>query len=446
MKKFLAFIFIAVCSCAILFAAGQAEKAVKADDGKETLVVWDQFYPASQNQLMDEFVKEFEEMHNCKIERVLYDTESMRTTLRTALSSNIGPDIFYYDAGPAFLGAFVNAGLVYDLSDTYVKKGWNNTLAGWTIERVMYNGKQWAVPHEIEFTCLYYNKDIVSKLGFNNRIIKIPGKKDLWTFRSFQDYLDLVQAAKDAGYIGISLGMRNPGYGGHLFSYLVTLSAGKEKIDNILFGDGTWADADVIRALSYFEEFSKKGFYTPSPNSVSYDETNALFFGGRTATNPAGTWLVSDILDEVDDPSKIGFLLLPSMDNPSVISAGAGIGSAFAISEASSKKELAVEFLDYITNKQNSERWISQGQVIPANVKIDLDLIDLPEMMEQAIEGAELVHAYNLDVIMPSEWNQAMMNGIQALVNGTDTPRGVAQKMQEAWAGAKLRGDIWKAY
>jgi raffinose/stachyose/melibiose transport system substrate-binding protein len=440
MKK-IAVLLLLVLLAAAVFGTGKTDTA----SGKPVLVVWDQFYPASQDALMKELIAGFESQHNCVVQRTLYTTEQLRATLRTALASGTGPDIFYYDAGPAFLGAFANAGLVYDLTGAYQRKGWNNTLAKWTVERTTYNGKKWGVPHEIEFTCLYYNKNILRQLGFENRVVKIPGSTDLYTLTGFNDYLAILDAAKKAGYISLSLGMRNnPGYGGHLFSYLATVCAGKDKIDNILFGNGSWEDPAIIQALTYFQDFQKQGYYTPSPNSVSYDETNALFFGGRIATNPAGTWLIADILDQVPNPDDIGLLLLPPVSG-NQISAASGLGSCFGVASSTKNPDLAVEFLDYITNKTSSEKWINQGQVIPANTTIDLSSIKLSRMMAQAIEGASLNHAYNLDVVMPAEWNDAMTNGLQALVNGTDTPAGVASKMQRAWSTAKAAGNIWKA-
>lgn len=443
-KSLLLGLTLVVLVPSLLFAGAQVEKA-STSENMPVLVIWDQFFPESQNKLMDSFISEFEASHNVKIERTLYDTESLRTTLRSALASGTGPDIFYYDAGPAFLGSFASAGLVKDLTADYEKNGWNDTLSDWATERVTYSGKKYGVPHEIEFTCCYVNKAILKNIGMEDAIIKLGGSENLYTFKDFSVYEAILQKSKEAGYIPLSLGMRNPGYGGHLYSYLVTLTAGKEKIDNILFGDGTWEDPDVVNALELFQEWNEKGYYTPSPNSVSYDETNALFFTGKTATNPSGTWLIADILDQVSNPDDFIIVMLPAEKEGLPVAAGSGIGSCFAISASSKEPELAVEFLNYITNKANSERWINEGQIIPANVTIDLSTIELPFMMKQAIEGASLNHAYNLDVVMPSAWNDAMMNGIQALINGSDTPASVSSKMQKAWADAKAAGDIWKA-
>jgi ABC-type glycerol-3-phosphate transport system substrate-binding protein len=146
----------------------------------------------------------------------------------------------------------------------------------------------------------------------------------------------------------------------------------------------------------------------------------------------------------VPNPDDIGLLLLPPLSGTQ-ISAASGLGSCFGVASSSKNPELAVNFLDFITNKANSEKWINQGQVIPANTTINLGNIKLPRLMAQAIEGAGLNHAYNLDVVMPAEWNDAMTNGLQALVNGTDSPAGVASKMQRAWTSAKAAGNIWKA-
>ena len=59
--------------------------------------------------------------------------------------------------------------------------------------------------------------------------------------------------------------------------------------------------------------------------------------------------------------------------------------------------------------------------------------------------GAGLPLAYNLDVVMPEEWNEAMKNGTQALLSGDASPAEVAAAMQEAWSAAKAEGRIWRA-
>lgn len=428
----------------LLFANGTNEvKSVESD--KPVLVIWDQFFPESQDKLMNSFVEEFEKNHNVDIQRTVYDTDSLRTTLRTSLTTVSGPDIFYFDAGPAYLGAYASAGLVKDLTQDYSEKGWNDRFADWASGRVTFEGEKYGVPHEIEYTCVYLNKAILNKIGMSNILVKAEGYDNVYTLNSFKDYENLLAASKQAGYMPIALGNRDPGRGGHVSSYLIALTAGKEKVDSIMFGDNTWEDPAIVKSLELFSDWHKKGYYIPSTNSVSYDEANALFFNSTSATNPTGTWLIADILDQAPNADDYVICMLPPVNGDIPLAGGSGIGSAFAISAKSKVQSLAVEFLDFITNKENSEKWITQGQVIPANTSIDITSMDLPFMMKQAIEGAALTHSYNLDVVMPSSFNDAWLNGLSAIINETKTPQQVAADMQKAWIAAKAAGDYWKS-
>ena len=120
------------------------------------LNVWDQFFSEEPNKLMNEFVAEFEKANpGVEIKRNVLDTDSIRATLPSALAAGQGPDLFYYDAGPAFLGPLVEAGLVADLTKEYAARGWDKSLVAWPVERVTYGNKIWGVPNEIEYTNVY---------------------------------------------------------------------------------------------------------------------------------------------------------------------------------------------------------------------------------------------------------------------------------------------------
>ena len=411
------------------------------------LNLWDQFFSAEPNKLMDEFVAEFEAAHpGVEIKRNVLDTDSIRATLPSALSAGQGPDLFYYDAGPAFLGPLVEAGLVADLTDDYTARGWDDRLVDWATERVTYNDKIWGVPNEIEYTNVYVNLDVLEQLGMKDKLVTAEGYPGLLTLNSLDDYAAILDAAKGKGLIPISFGNRDPGRGGHLFSYFLTLTAGKDLVDDILFGDGRWDDPKVVEAWQLYKSYSDDGYYLPSPNAISYDEGNALFFNGMAATNITGTWLVGDIMGQVADPSTIDFFLLPSASPDLPLSAAAGIGSAFAVSENSPNKELALDFLDFIMSKDAGARWLKDASIVSPVTGIDTASLDLPVMMQRVVEGASLPLSYNLDVVMPAEWNDAMKSGTQALLDGSSTPEQVAANMQSAWEKAKAEGRIWKAH
>ncbi|MBI3961377.1 MAG: extracellular solute-binding protein [Deinococcus sp.] len=68
--------------------------------GPVTIVLWDQFFPAAQLVLVDDLIAQFEAQNpGINVERTVFDTDSLRTALRPALSDVGGPDVFYFDSG-----------------------------------------------------------------------------------------------------------------------------------------------------------------------------------------------------------------------------------------------------------------------------------------------------------------------------------------------------------
>ena len=447
MKKII-LVFTAVlfgASSALANGSGETEAAESeaAAAGGKTLTIWDQFFPESQSTLMDSFIDEFEDSQpGVTVERGVYDTDAIRTVLRPALASGSGPDLFYYDAGPAFLGALVDAGLVHDLTDAYADRNLDESLVPWAVERVSYGGRIWGVPNEIEYTNVYVNLAVLDNLGLSDTIVETAGGA-LLTLRSLDDYPAILAAAEEAGLFGIAFANRDPGRGGHLFSYFVTLTAGKAMIDEILFGDGRWDAPEIIAAWELYQDLGS--YYLPSANAISYDEGNAVFFSGQAATHITGTWLAADIMSEVDDPSSMDFILLPSADPALPLSAAGGIGSAFAVSSGSENTGFALDFLEFITTPRAGRRWLEEGSIIPPIRGLEPEAYDLSPITRRAVAGAGLPLAYNLDVVMPEEWNEAMKNGTQALLSGDASPAEVAAAMQEAWSAAKAEGRIWRA-
>src|SRR5687768_18557629 len=56
----------------------------------------------------------------------------------------------------------------------------------------------------------------------------------------------------------------------------------------------------------FFRDFVENVYYPKSPNALTYDGANALFYSGEAAMNPTGTWLVSEIVQAVQE-FEVGF-------------------------------------------------------------------------------------------------------------------------------------------
>ncbi|MDE2855464.1 MAG: hypothetical protein OXN88_14925, partial [Chloroflexota bacterium] len=77
------------------------------------ILYWDQVSSDDAQAVIDTIVANFEEAHpNIKITREVYTLEQLTDIARTSIEAGEGPDILYYDSGPAYGGILGNAGLL----------------------------------------------------------------------------------------------------------------------------------------------------------------------------------------------------------------------------------------------------------------------------------------------------------------------------------------------
>ena len=51
----------------------------------------------------------------------------------------------------------------------------------------------------------------------------------------------------------------------------------------------------------FFRDFVENGSYPEGVNAITYEDANNLFYAGEAAMNITGTWLVSEIVETVQD-------------------------------------------------------------------------------------------------------------------------------------------------
>lgn len=366
-------------------------------------------------------IANFEKKSGVTIKLSVLPGDTVRTVLQTQLRSGNGPDVFQYDTGPGFAGVLAKAGLLYDLTDQYQKR--NYPIYDWAKKVVTFDGKVMGLPDQIEEVGLFYNKDLLASHG-----LQAP---------TSLDDLDRVSTAlKSAGVTPLTLGDKEGWEGGHLLSMSLTsrVGAGAEKA--LITDKGDWSGRDVVASLDTWKQLSDKGFFPPSPAAITYDNANALFYSGKAAMNPTGTWLVQDI--STNSKANIGFEPFPGPDGKGVPTTG--LGSGTFMSAKASDPAAALKFMDYLTSKEHGESEISQ-YLIPA-YPVDTSGLSTAPLFKQVLEdtagyatGSGEV-GQNIDVVSSDTFNKAMWDGIQGILSGTATPDQVAKNLQTA-AGSK---------
>ena len=159
---------------------------------------------------------------------------------------------------------------------------------------------------------------------------------------------------------------------------------------------------------------------------------------------PTGTWLVSEIIQTVQD-FEVGFFPFPSIEG-SGISPPAGVGAGLFVAKGASNPQGAIEFVDYLLEGSTARLIIEKLNVIPAR-PVDTGELDVSELFKQVLDDLSRSpqaegFGYNIDVLAPRNFNEVMYDGFQKVIDGARSPAEQAAALQRAWAEAIQAGKM----
>ena len=370
-------------------------------------------------------VDRFEEQHpKIDLQREALQPDEVRREIQSRLRSKEPPDVFAYDTGPGFGGVLANAGLLRPLENAYKEHGWD--IYDWARQQATYEGTVYGVPDQVEEIIVFYNKDLVPE---------VP--------HTVEELRQISGELKGRGKIPLAFGNWERYPASHVFSIGTSNVLGREGLDTILYGDGRWDTPQVVEIIDLmFRDFVESGYYPKRPNALTYDDANALFYSGEAAMNPTGTWLVSEIVQAVQE-FEVGFFPFPSIAG-SGISPPAGVGTGWFVAEDAKNPQGAITFIDYLLQDDTARLTIEKLNTIPAH-PVNTEGLDVPELFKQVLDDlSEFPQAeafgYNIDVLAPQNFNEVMYTGFREVINGMRSPAEQAGALQLAWTEAKRAG------
>lgn len=366
----------------------------------------------------EDHLADFTEESGIEVEVEQLDLDTMRTVLQTQLRSEEGPDVFNWGSGPGIGGALAEAGLLYDLTEAYEENDWE--VYDFAKERVTYDGKIYGIPGEMETVGLYYNVAVFEDLG-----IEPP--------TSLDELREVCEAIREGGLVPMAFGDQEGWEGSHLLSMALSSAIGAERMEALLAGEESWESPEVVDALTFWQEANENGWLPESPTSVDYDTMTSLYISGEAAMIPTGSWFVNDLAADADFESA--YIPFPSPDGEGIFAAGLGSGPFVAANTGN--PEGAIQLLDFLASEEHGQWTVENLQTIPTR-PVDTEGLDVDPLLAQVLDqvsslsegGTEL--GYNIDVLMPETFNEAMFSSIQGVFTGQSTPEEAAAAMQAA--------------
>lgn len=367
-------------------------------------------------------LKDFEAAYpGITVELEAIPLEQLRQTLQATLRGQNPPDVFAWGSGPAYAGALAEAGLLYDLTAAYDQYDW--PIYEGARQQVTFDGKVVGVPGEMETVGIYYNKKIFTDLG-----IAEPA--------NLAELEAAAQKIKDAGIIPFAAADKEGWEASHWFSMALGSRVGSAGVADLLEGRTSWNSPDVIAALAVWDRWNDSGFLPPTPTGITYDNGNALFFSSEAAMVPTGSWLVNDIVAAEDVDFEVGYIPFPSESGKGLWSIGLGSGPYIAAN--SQNPEAALAFVNWLISPEHG-RWVVENLLTIPPYPVDTTGLDVNPLFAQVLEdigslsGGSSDFGANIDVQSTDDFNVAMFDGLQELLNGDKTPEELAADLQAAY-------------
>jgi multiple sugar transport system substrate-binding protein len=280
-----------------------------------------------------------------------YEKNPLLAALKSALPAGEGPDVFYVE--PDWT-EYVTAGYLLPLDDLV---DWS-TIQDWARKTWMHDGKTYGLPQEAYTNEIYYNKDLLKKLG-----VELPPASGQLSQGQF---LDLVKKAKAAGMTPIAQGVGDrPFPGAYIVGEALLRKLGKDDYRKLWTGGVSYQDPRVVEVLDWTKSLVDAGAYPKNFMTLKLGESHYYFYTKPGALMlPMGSWYTGRAFvpeDKGGQPKDfpLGVMQFPAMDGGACNQCKtSGIGASFAINAASKHKALAAKFLNAMSTPAMGKKWI----------------------------------------------------------------------------------------
>ncbi|HWT79224.1 MAG TPA: extracellular solute-binding protein, partial [Candidatus Methylomirabilis sp.] len=273
-----------------------------------------------------------------KVKMTWYQKEALFAALKTALRAGQGPDILYAEPDQT---EYIESGYLLPLDDIV---NWNN-IESWAREVWTYKGKTYGLPQEVYTTEVYYNKELMKKLG-----VTVPPNGQF----SQAQFLDIVKKAAAAGMTPLAQGVGDrPFPGAYLTHEAVLKKLGRADYGKLLAGKLSWKDPRIVEVFTWVKQLVDAGAYPKSFATLKLGESHYYFHTKPGALMfPMGAFYTGRAFvppDKGGQPENfpLGVMNFAAMDGGACNQCKSLLaGGSFSINAASKNQKLAGALLN----------------------------------------------------------------------------------------------------
>jgi multiple sugar transport system substrate-binding protein len=353
---------------------------------------------------------------------------SIQTNLDSRFQANNPPDLFrvsYID-----IGQYTSQDVLLDVSSTFDQAKIDAFVPGlW--EGVVYDGKPYGVPHQIDTTAVLYRKDAFEAAG----ITKVPTTLDeAWSWEEF--------ASAANKLAGVVKGKQSPfiydWQSAGAYRWLSWLfQAGGNVLEQDLKTPAVDSDQGR-RAVEFTQSFFTNKWVARNTSVKSATYPDSAFIAGTVAMAFAGDFLLPGIEDGVKGKFEYG-----AMPMPKDVTAASDLGGNAVVAAKDGKNtEAAARFLEFLVSEEQQRTFCEATGELPTLKSLtsaELDFQVRPDLMKTFVEQATTItpeqvkqvtvpQFARINTALQTELEKAFLGG----ASSADTTKALAAAVQAA--------------
>ena len=307
--------------------------------------MWDQ----NQAPGIEKVLAEFTAKTGVKIQIEVTPWNDYWTLMEAAATGGSLPDVFWMHSGQ--VRRYMEAKLLMDLTDK-IKSSKSAKMANFPADLVnlfAYNGRQYAIPKDVDTIALWYNKKLFNKAG-------VPYPTNDWTWNDLKKAaIKLTDHSKGQYGIAFTPGETQTGYWNLIYQnngFIIDNSAKKSGFDS----PGT------IEAMEFIESLLKEGCAVP----LSYAEGDlmALMQGNVIAMGYYGSWMLSAMNNSSFFVQNCNAVMLPASVAGKRATMYNGLG--WAATTTTKQPGNAWKLLEFLASEDTQRKLSEYGVAISA--------------------------------------------------------------------------------
>lgn len=300
----------------------------------------------SEVSILKPLIADFEKLHpDIKVE-FMHIPQNYFQKIHLLFASNTEPDVLFLNN--QYLPIYANAGRLEDLGK-YCEKFECEKFYKNTLESMKYNNKLYAIPRDISNLVVFYNKNLFDKY-------KIPYPNDDWDIEKFLEISKKMTHLPEV--FGVSF-EESPLY---VFPYLNYFGGWTLDDTKNYFKENVLDNTENKKGLEFYSGLRKKYHVAPYKYESASATMAQMFLQQKIAMHISGRWLVPKY--RADAKFDWDCVKFPTKSNGTVLMDTSG----WAISKNSKNKDIAIEFVKFISNLESSKQFAKSGLIMPARI------------------------------------------------------------------------------